>query len=142
MKTNFFIALFCFTLCSCKTYYMTTESLKQQLALIDSTKLKAVTVRGPIGEKYNYLANGIDLIHCTDKNGNPISFSNSPSIEVRVTEQTGKKTIFYFDRLFISDSTLLGVRSRFISAIRKEIKLADIKRIEIQDGGKNFTYIN
>lgn len=142
MKTNFFIAFCCLTLCSCKTYYITTESLKQQLGLIDSTKLKTVTVRGPIGEKYNYLANGIDIIHCTDKSGNPIAFSNSPSIEVRVTEQTGKKTIFYFDRLFISDSTLLGVRSRFISAIRKEIKLADIKKIEIQDGGKNFTYLN
>lgn len=121
---------------------MTTDSLKQQLASVDSTKLKAVIVRGPLGEKYNYLSNGIETIYCTDKSGTPMTFTNSPSIEVRVTQQSGKKTIFYFERLFISDSTLLGVRSRFISAIRKEIKLADIKRIEIQDGGKNFTYLN
>ena len=116
--------------------------MKNQLVPIDSSKLKAVTVRGPIGEKYNYLSNGIAIIYCTDKAGNPIELSNSPSIEVRVTEITGKKTIFYFDRLYVTESTLFGVRSRFISAIRKEIKLADIKKIEIQDGGKNFNYVN
>ncbi|MEJ8843559.1 hypothetical protein WG954_14305 [Lacibacter sp. H375] len=142
MRINFGVTLCCLVLCSCKTYYITTESLKKQFASIDSAKLKSVTVRGPIGEKYNYLANGIPLIYCTDKSGNTVAFSNSPSIEVRVTELNGKKTIFYFDRLFISDSTLYGVRSRFISAIRKEIKLADIKKIEVQDGGKNFSYVN
>ncbi len=136
------VAIACLCLCSCVSYYISTESLKQQLASVDSTKLKAVTVKGPMGEKYNYLSNGIETINCTDKSGTAMIFDNSPSIEARVTQQSGKKTIFYFDRLFISDSTLLGVRSRFISAIRKEIKLSDIKKIEIQDGGKNFRYIN
>jgi hypothetical protein len=101
-----------------------------------------VTVRGPIGERYNYLANPINEIECSDKNGNPSRLTNSPSIEMRVTETNGKKTIFYFDRIFVTDSTLTGIQSRFISSINKTIKLKDIKKIEIQDGKKNFVYVS
>jgi len=59
-----------------------------------------------------------------------------------VTEVNGKRTIFYFDRIFVTDSTLTGVRSRFISSINKKIRLKDIKKIEIQDGKKNFDYVS
>jgi len=126
---------------SCSTYYLTTDSLRNQFSDVDSTKLRAVTVRGPIGERYNYLANPINEIDCADKNGNPSQLTNSPSIEMRVTETNGKRTIFYFDRIFVTDSTLTGIQSRFISSIKKTIKLKDIKKIEIQDGKKNFDYV-
>ena len=127
---------------SCSTYYLTTDSLRNQFSSIDSTKLRTVTVRGPVGERYNYLANPINEIECIDKNGNPSRLTNSPSIEMRVTEVNGKRTIFYFDRIFVTDSTLTGVRSRFISSINKKIRLKDIKKIEIQDGKKNFDYVS
>ena len=123
---------------SCANYYLTTDSLRNQFSGIDSTKLRAVTVRGPIGERYNYLANPINEIACVDKNGNPLQLTNSPSIEMRVTQTNGKRSIFYFDRIFVTDSTLTGFQSRFVSSIKKTIKLKDIKKIEIQDGKKNF----
>ena len=42
---------------SCTTYIIPVQSLKSQLSQIDSTKFKMVEVKGPIGEKYNYLSN-------------------------------------------------------------------------------------
>ncbi len=125
---------------SCATYYLTTDSLKYQFSGIDSTELKMVTVRGPVGEKHQYLANPINEIECLDKKGNPSTLVNSPSVEMRITITTGRKTIFYFDRVYLTDSTLVGVQSRFISSIRKTIKLKDIKKIEVQDGKKKFHY--
>lgn len=127
---------------SCTTYYVTTDSLRNQFSSVDSTKLRMVTARGPVGEKYTYLVNPIDVIECTDKDGNPSRLTNSPSIEMRVTETNGKRTIFYFDRIFVTDSTLTGIQSRFISSINKTIKLKDIRKIELQDGKKNFDYVS
>ncbi|HEY9045642.1 MAG TPA: hypothetical protein VIN08_07085 [Ohtaekwangia sp.] len=129
-------------LTSCTSYYLTTESLKSQFNGADSTDLIPVIVRGPVGEQYNYLANSISIIKCIDRNGNAIQLENSPSIEMRVTEKNDKRTIFYFDRVFVNDSILYGVQSRFVSSIRRTIKLKDIKKIEIQDGKKNFDYIS
>jgi hypothetical protein len=128
-------------LTSCTKYYLTTDSLRNQFSQVDSINLRTVTVRGPAGERYNYLANPIDEIECIDKNGNAFRLPNSPSIEMRVTEANGKRTIFYFDRIFVTDSTLSGSQSRFISSISKTIKLKNIKKIEIQDGNKNFEYV-
>jgi len=126
---------------SCATYYITTDSLRNQFSGIDSTDLKMVTVRGPLGEKYQYLANPINEIECVDKDGNPSTLVNSPSIEMRITTMTGRKTIFYFDRVYLTDSTLTGVQSRFITSINKTIRLKDIKKVEVQDGKKKFYYV-
>ena len=127
---------------SCVTYYITTDSLREQFSDIDSTKLRTVTVRGPAGDVNKYLENHINIIDCTDKNGNPSQLTNSPSIEMRVTLTSGKRPVFYFDRILVTDSTLYGVQSRFIPSIDKSIKLRDIKRIEVQDGKKNFRYVS
>ena len=127
---------------SCTTYYLTSDSLKAQFSGIDSTKLIPVTVRGPFGDQYKYLANPIHIIDCVDKSGNPTQLTNSPSVEIRVTETNGKRTIFYFDRVFVTDSTLYGVQSRFVSSIQKSIELRNVRKIEIQDGKKNFDYIS
>jgi hypothetical protein len=101
-----------------------------------------VVVRGPVGERYNYLANPIRTINCVDKQNNPASLNNSPSIEMRVTDTNNKKTIFYFDRIFVNKTYLYGVQSRFISSITKIVPIKDITKIEVQDGKKNFKYIS
>lgn len=125
---------------SCANYYLTTDSLRTQFAGIDSTKLIPVTMRGGV-KRYEYLANPISVINCVDKRGNPAQLKNGPSIEMRVTEVNGKRSIFYFDRILVTDSTLYGVQSRFIDSIKKTLRLKDIKKIEIQDGKKNFDYV-
>jgi hypothetical protein len=128
---------------SCTTYLIPVDSFKKQFAGIDSTRLRHVNVIGPIGETYNYLANPLETIKCVDKKGNPFELVNSPSIEIRFTYGAkNKRTIYYFDRIYVSDSCVVGVRSRFISSIRKTIPLKSISKIEIQDGKKNFHYTN
>jgi hypothetical protein len=138
---KYFLVIFiCLSLfISCKTYYIPRESLVEQFRDIDSSKFKDVIVKGPLGEKYRYKANPITIIKCVDKNNNPAELVNSPSIEIRVTHN-GKKTILYFDRVYVNDSVLTGTPSRFISSARRTIPLNQISKIEIQDGGKNYHY--
>ena len=127
-------------LSSCSTYIIPKSSLIEQLGSIDSTQLINRKVVGPISSQYEYPANPITTILCEDKNGNPQTLLNSPSIEIRVTEMNNRKTIFYFDRIMILNDHLIGVRSRFAPFADKQIDLENIKLIEIQDGKKNFRY--
>src|SRR5204862_6143506 len=123
---------------SCTTYYISVSSLKEQFAGLDSTKLKDVELGGGgilmvSGE--HYLANPITTIKCTDKSGNPATLQNGASIEIRFTYgENNKRTIFYFDRIFVDDSAVIGVESRFMSSIRKKITLNSVKKIEVKDG--------
>jgi hypothetical protein len=137
------MALFLFLFNSCTTYLIPVDSFRQQFADIDSTNLKQVTVIGPYGERYTYSANPIEIIQCVDKNGNPHELENKPSIEIRFTYGTkNKRTIFYFDRVFLNDSIIVGAQSRFIQSLMKTIPINEVSKIEIQDGKKKFHYIN
>jgi len=134
------IVLSLFFLVSCKTYLISTSSLIDQFKDIDSSDYKTVRVTGPTIDSYSYLANPIEYIKCIDKYNNTVELKNSPSIEIRVTQNDGKKTIFYFDRVYIDDSLMFGIRSRFIPSFDKTIPLENIVKIEVQDGKKNFKY--
>jgi hypothetical protein len=140
---NIFQLIWIFTtpllISSCKNYYIPKESFAEQLAGIDSTRLQEVTVAGPYGESYNYLANPLSKIKCVDKKGESAELTNGPSIEIRITVNNHKKIIFYFDRVMIQDSIVYGVRSRFMN-LRSAVPLKDITKIEVQDGHKNFHY--
>lgn len=125
----------------CKTYYIPLESFKEQFRGIDSTKLRMVNTKGPMGDIVEYPANPIEYIQCVDKNNHPVVLKNSPSIEIRFTEHDNKKSIFYFDRVFLQDSLIIGDKSRFIH-YRKGIPIGNVKLIEVQDGRKNFKYVN
>jgi hypothetical protein len=127
---------------SCKTYYIPIESFKQQFAGLDSSKYKEVITRGPVGDKVKYKTFPISFIKCVDKAGNPFELKNAPSLEIRFTDSNNKRTIFYFDRISVDSTSVTGVQSRFISSIKKKIALDNIVKIEIQDGGKKFKYID
>ena len=127
-------------LISCKTYYIPVESFKEQFKGVDSTKLRIVKTRGPAGDVVEYLANPIDSIKCFDKDNNLFKLKNSPSIEIRFTQYNKKRTIFYFDRVCLQDTLIVGEMSRFIQ-FRRSISINNIKLIEVQDGHKDFKYI-
>ena len=125
---------------SCKTYYIPIDSFKEQFKDIDSVDLKTVNTKGPMGDVVTYKTYPIDYIKCVDKENNPYELKNSPSIEVRITDNNNKKTYLYFDQMYVQDSILKGDGSRFIY-FRKEIPLKDIRLIEVQDGHKKFKYV-
>lgn len=126
---------------SCKTYYIPIESFMEQFKDINSVALKTVHTRGPMGDVVTYKTYPIDYIKCVDKKNNPFQLKNSPSIEVRVTDKNNRKTYFYFDQMFVQDSILKGDGSRFFH-YPKKIPIKDIRLIEIQNGHKNFQYVD
>jgi len=138
IKLCFFLLVFAFY--GCKTYYIPIDSFKAQFSGIDSSKLRTVYTRGPAGDIAEYLANPIDYIKCVDKNNIPFELKNSPSIEVRFTEKNNKRTIFYFDRIYLQDTLIFGHQSRFIG-LNKSISINNLWMIEVQDGHKNFKYV-
>lgn len=142
MKKIIIAVLSVFLFASCANYYIPLSSFKQQFAGIDSSKYKEVIVAGPIGERYTYFANPIKRIQCEDASGNKYELQNSPSIEIRFTHGAENyRTVYYFDRIYVSDCCVHGVQSRFMESVKSTIPLKDITKIEVQDGGKNFQYI-
>jgi hypothetical protein len=137
----YLIALGLIFLSSCKTYYIPVDSFKQQASGWRTAGLRQVTTKGPIGDIVKYDTYAIDSIKCVDKNGTPMLLANSPALEIRFTDVNDKRTIFYFDRIMVSDSIVIGVESRIISSITKTINLNTVKLIEIQDGGKRYRYV-
>jgi hypothetical protein len=135
------VITFCiFVITGCVTYYIPVQSFKEQFQGITESNLKTVKVQGPVGYITEYKANPIEEISCIDKKGNPFILKNSPSIEVRFTDNNNKRTIYYFDRIFLKDTLIVGDISRFLPGL-KALSINDIKLIEIQDGHKNFKYI-
>ncbi|MBT4881671.1 MAG: hypothetical protein HON40_03870 [Flavobacteriales bacterium] len=138
-KIILIFSVFLFT--SCTTYLMPIESFEEQFQNVNESSREEVKVRTPYyGISTKYLANTINNITCFDKNNNSIILKNSPSIEIRITEKNEKKTIFYFDRVYQENSIVYGDKSR-IPGFEKGIPLDSILKIEIQDGKKNFKYI-
>jgi hypothetical protein len=126
---------------ACTTYNIPVDSIKQQFAGIDHSTLRQVTTRGPAGDYVSYETYPIEVINCVDGKGNSVELRNSPSIEIRFTDTSNKRTIFYFDLMRINGNIINGGQSRFIPSIRKTISLDAIKKIEVQDGKKNFHYV-
>ena len=143
-KKHFTIVVitFCLLLITgCVTYYIPVQSFKEQFQGITESNLKPVKVQGPVGYITEYNANPIEKISCIDKKGNPYILQNSPSIEVRFTDKNNKRTIYYFDRIFLKDTLIVGDISKFLPGF-KTLSINNIKLIEIQDGHKNFKYID
>ncbi len=122
----------------CTTYRMPVESLRTQL---EGASISPVHVQGPMGGRYTYPANDIRTITCFDKKGRPVELRNGPSIEARLTTRDGRRRILYFDRLMLRNDTLIGSPSRFAGDLVTKIPFALIGTVEIQDGKKNFIYV-
>jgi len=141
LRLHFLVTFIAIGFSSCVTYYIPIESFNEQFKDIDSTELKIVYVKGPMGDIVSYKTYPIDHIKCVDKNNNPFDLKNSPSIEIRFTEKTNKRTIFYFDQIYVQDSIIIGDGSRFINYVHT-IPIDNVKLIEVQDGHKNFKYVD
>jgi len=129
-------------LSSCKTYFISVDSFRQQFTGLDSAGLRRVVTKSPYGIKSAYNTYPIDSILCVDKDGTKMVLKKSPSIEIRFTDISNKKTVFYFDLMVVHNDTVTGVRSRFIPSLKRSIPLSQVKTIEVQDGRKRYSYVN
>jgi hypothetical protein len=135
-----FSAFICIAFYGCATYTIPVNSFENQFAGMKPADMKEVTVQGPLGEKTTYKTFPQDSIDCIDKKGRNIRLEKLPSLEIRFTDSNNKKTVFYFDRIFVTDTSVTGTYSRILG-LQKSIPLKSIKRIEIQDGRKNYRYV-
>jgi hypothetical protein len=141
MKKVFNLFICAVFICSCTTYYIPVDSFKSQFAGMKEENMKEVTVQGPVGERVTYKTFPQDSVDCINKKGQWHRLEKAPSIEIRFTDSNNKKTVFYFDRIFVSDTSVTGTYSRILG-LQKAIPLKTIKKIEIQDGRKNYRYVD
>lgn len=122
---------------SCTTYYMTSDSLKDQLGKIDQQNVQKVydfrlgILPGLLRGRQFY--NGISEIQCLDKYNYPTFVKVNPSTSIRITELNGKHLTLYFDTIFsIKDSVVVGNKSHFINIPGRPIPFDSIAKIQIQ----------
>lgn len=138
MKRLFIIlAITSLTLASCKTYYMSSNSFKEQLQNIDPNKITdaydfrlgliGVALKG--GKNFY---NGIDKIKVTDEKGNILERIVTPKTSIRMTNTNGRKLTLYFDSLFLRDSLVYGSKSHFITLPVTPMNIDSLVKIEIQ----------
>jgi hypothetical protein len=138
MKNIILLLAFSCLLLSCKTYTVPPESFKRQWLESDGNKLREVS----LNQSYNRtIANSLKYLSVYDKQGMVAFIQNSPSIEMLVTLKNGKQKLFYLDTVTLEDDTLKGIKSRILGLPNK-VAFADIAKIEVQDGGKNYHYVD
>ena len=136
MKVFYPLLLVLLMATSCKTYYMTPASLKNQLENINPEKISEsydfrLGLAGVLlkGEKNFY--NGIDTIGVTDKNGKEARLPVTNHTGVRLTDTTGHSVIVYFDSMFIKDSLVFASKSHFLTLpIHRNVY--SLSKVEIQ----------
>lgn len=129
-------------LSSCQVYTVSPESFKIQMleypvfTQLDSTDSLYL---GPV---YFY-AYDMEYIFVKDKNGKSKFLKNNPTIEARIFENSGRKTVFYFDTMELKNDTLTGIRS-FLNPERNDVVIPydSIQKIEIQNHKKKFYFVD
>lgn len=140
MKRVLSVCLISIILCSCSTYLIPVDSFKTQLAGMKEAEMKEIVVEGPLGERTSYKTFFQDSVDCINSKGQRMRLEKTPSLEIRFTDANNQKTVFYFDRIFVTDTSVSGTYSRILG-LKKTIRLETIRKIEIQDGRKNYRYV-
>ena len=79
-----------------------------------------------------YSANSIYKVLCRDKNGNSVYLFPDRNTQLEITSiSTNDVVKMYFDTVFFEGNKLVGLRSRLIPGMTREIPLPDIGKIEI-----------
>jgi hypothetical protein len=147
---SFLILLLAVT--SCKTYYMTPTSLKEQLQNIDPAKAREVydVLRLPMpmppvpGTNTSaqvsvplvtgtHMYNGLTELTCQDNTGATWRVSVNYMSQARITEKNGRHKIVYFNTMFLRDSLLYASKSHMIhAAINPPFSINNITKVELQ----------
>lgn len=142
MKSVASVIILFITFSSCAVYELPVSSFKARFADVEYDDFKEVEVRGPFGVRYTYMTHPSPTIDLVSPSGEVVTKEVKPSLEMRVTHSGGKRSLFYFDKVYATRRYLYGDQSRFIDAIKKKILLDSIEKIEVMDGKKNFKYVN
>ena len=124
--------LFGILISGCSTYYLSPDSLRSQ---IQSAVPKEGTYFYSPGGLFLFnksTLNGIRKIIVKDKDGNEKTLQVTQRTGIRIFKKDGDYSTFYFDTLFLLDSTIVGDRTHFFPSKIKPIPFKDITKIELQ----------
>lgn len=130
-----------------KTYHIPANDFKKLFATVTEEKLQDVMAQMPQGRysyelvKFRSNVGCIEVIKCFDKQNNTAEILNSPAVETRITFGNGKKTIYYFDSLYVDNrGMLIGICSRIMPSLTQGIPLNEVASVDVQKGSKAFSY--
>jgi len=79
-----------------------------------------------------YDANNIRKVLCRDKAGNLLYLFPDYNTQLEITTKSTKESVkMYFNTVFFEGDKLVGLRSRIVPGMSREVTLSDIDKIEI-----------
>lgn len=113
---------------SCASYTVSKQSLVEQLQVnegINKTRNAA-----SIGTTYN--SNNLSKIKCFDKNDKEVTINANKNTTFAITNATTGKTVtLYFDTVYLSNDSIIGLKSRILGG-KRSTALNDISNIQVK----------
>ena len=133
LSTGIVLAL---VLIGCGTYTITKDDLIKQLRENQSSKevFQYLPPPASLFLDSRYQSNGIRNLLCKNSKGEKIYLHPGKDTELEITSKsTGDVVKMYFDTVFIDSNKIVGLRSRLVKSMTREIDIDDIAKIEITD---------
>ena len=132
----FLLFVFIVFISSCQTYHLSTKSLVEQFASSSPEKktkyLGYFSARLFLFIPFSVTGNDLQAINVLDKKEKEKTLEITSHTGIRITENNGNRTTFYFNTLLLKDSFITGNKSVFLNMNIKPINLNSISKIEIQ----------
>ena len=138
MKINLYIIILLFVcyLTGCATYTLTKDELISQLKNNQSSKEVFQYLPPPSALFFDsrYESNGIQKLLCRNSDGDMVYLYPGQETQLEITSKsTGDVVKMYFDTVFLAENKIVGLRSRLIKSMTREIDIEDIEKVEITD---------
>ncbi|MDA8414704.1 MAG: hypothetical protein M0023_13075 [Desulfobacteraceae bacterium] len=118
-------------------YYVTPDEFINQVAekqykTVNPTGFYVVSPLASLFFNQKYDANNIRKVLCRDKDGNLLYLVPDRNTQLEITSKSTNDVVkMYFDTVFFEKNKLVGLRSRLVPGMTREIALTDIEKIEI-----------
>lgn len=118
-------------------YYVTPDEFINQVAekQYKTENPTGFYVFSPLASLFfnqKYDANNIRKVLCRDKAGNLLYLVPDRNTQLEITSKSANDVVkMYFDTVFFEENKLVGLRSRLVPGMTREIALTDIEKIEI-----------
>ncbi len=127
------LCILIFTLASCATYHLSTDSLVQQFSEAHpQEKTGGLFIMPYVFFPYSAKGNDLRYVKVLDKEEKEQIIEVTNHTGIRITRKDSSRQTFYFDTLLLQDSTITGNKTHFFSYHIKPIPFSDILKIELQ----------
>jgi hypothetical protein len=118
--------------CTANYYVQPSDFIKEVAANQNKTEKFVLVGTVQFFFPIRYDANNLKKIKCRDKNGKLVYLIPDGNTQLEITTRSTKDVVkMYFDTVFFEGSKLVGLRSRIVPGMNREIELSDIDSIVI-----------